>query len=251
MLPPQMEAAYGHEELERRLLEHRRVEDIRPDLEPCWLWSGSHDSGGYGRITLAKVSPGRFSVHRVAAALWLPEFELSSNLIILHECDTPSCFNPAHLRPGTSRDNTLDALAKGRLTRPPVLHGEANGNAKTTTFCVAMMRKQYADGAATQAELAQRFRISVEQVARIVRGEDWKLAPGPITRSGRVGGFNRMAKLTDADVIEMRYLADLGLEVRELQDRFKVCDTTVRRILAGRAWRHLPMHPLQDLQQVA
>jgi hypothetical protein len=33
---------------------------------------------------------------------------------IRHDCDNPPCVNPAHLRAGSAKDNTADALARGR-----------------------------------------------------------------------------------------------------------------------------------------
>jgi len=41
-------------------------------------------------------------------------FDLESDLCVLHRCDNPPCFNPAHLFIGTKADNTADMMRKGR-----------------------------------------------------------------------------------------------------------------------------------------
>jgi len=52
--------------------------------------------------------------------------------------------------------------------------GENNKQAKLTVDDVRQIRKEYAKGLCSQQELANRFRISREQVGRIVRRIDWK-----------------------------------------------------------------------------
>lgn len=42
---------------------------------------------------------------------WLPE-------VVLHRCDNPPCYNPAHLLPGTQADNMRDMARKGRGRKP-------------------------------------------------------------------------------------------------------------------------------------
>jgi hypothetical protein len=76
----------------------------------CWEWVGKARSneGGYGSIRYL----GRQWV--ISRLVWTlvagtpPDF-------VLHRCDNPPCFNPAHLFLGTHTDNMQDASRKGRL----------------------------------------------------------------------------------------------------------------------------------------
>lgn len=50
--------------------------------------------------------------HRFAYELW--KGGIPKGLYILHNCDTPPCVNPDHLRPGTTQDNVDDKMERGR-----------------------------------------------------------------------------------------------------------------------------------------
>lgn len=39
--------------------------------------------------------------------------------VVCHSCDVRCCVNPEHLSNGSYRENTLDAIAKGRAKNPP------------------------------------------------------------------------------------------------------------------------------------
>jgi hypothetical protein len=77
----------------------------------CWEWTGGLSKSGYGKVKWRLY--GDLRVHRVAAMLWL-RFPLTDTRCICHHCDNRKCFNPEHLFVGTSRDNQLDCVAKGR-----------------------------------------------------------------------------------------------------------------------------------------
>ncbi|KPC66443.1 hypothetical protein ADL27_59345 [Streptomyces sp. NRRL F-6602] len=71
--------------------------DERPDLGPCWMWTGS-TNGRYGRI-------GKQYAHRLAyesAKGPIPE-----GLQIDHLCRNTLCVNPEHLEAVTGRVNLL------------------------------------------------------------------------------------------------------------------------------------------------
>ncbi|HKO91107.1 MAG TPA: HNH endonuclease [Polyangiaceae bacterium] len=80
----------------------------------CWHWRGKPDAYGNFR--------GR-PAHCVS---WeLHQGPIPEGLLILHGCDVAGasdraaygCVNPAHLRPGTTRENTAD-LARAKSKRP-------------------------------------------------------------------------------------------------------------------------------------
>jgi hypothetical protein len=77
----------------------------------CIEWTGSVDKDGYGRTA---VKARKVYVHRLA---WeLANGPIPDGLLVCHRCDNPTCINVAHLFLGTPRDNTRDAMQKGRFT---------------------------------------------------------------------------------------------------------------------------------------
>lgn len=82
----------------------------------CWEWEGSRNKQGYGRLKLA----GKYRrVHRVMADL---VGLTGTGPQVLHTCDNPPCFNPAHLFRGTQQENAVDEVSKGRHPKTKVTH---------------------------------------------------------------------------------------------------------------------------------
>lgn len=131
----------------------------------CWEWKGNRRNGGYGEVATGQ---GAAVASRAAYEAWVGPIPDGQH--ICHTCDNPPCINPAHLFPGTRRDNMQDATTKGRLS-----NGEASHYAKLTEQQVADIRLTYAAGGVTQREVARMFGTSQANVSLIVRSRTWKL----------------------------------------------------------------------------
>lgn len=91
------------------LLTRRHTAQLPGVVGECWEFTGARYESGHGHVR----KDGRdVRVHRLMADLVdLP----GAGPVVRHTCDNPPCFNPPHLVRGTKRDNTQDALVRGRL----------------------------------------------------------------------------------------------------------------------------------------
>lgn len=104
-------------EVRRRILSRITIED-HGYTSPCWVSNRSRCRGGYTIFTNAGGR--RTQTHRAAYAAFVGP--IPNGMYILHACDNPPCCNPAHLRPGTPKDNTADAMDRKRLWVSRVTH---------------------------------------------------------------------------------------------------------------------------------
>ena len=78
----------------------------------CWLWLGSKDENGYGRLATQQGKSG-IKAHRLSYEL--RNGAIPKGMFVCHKCDNPSCVNPSHLFIGTQKDNMQDCSMKNRI----------------------------------------------------------------------------------------------------------------------------------------
>jgi len=106
-----------------RPIEERFFEKISPEPNSgCWLWTATGTKQGYGLFCIKHTS---VLAHRVSYELH--HGKIPDGLMVLHNCDNPSCVNPDHLRVGTNADNMRDKRERNRssrLTRDKIPHAK-------------------------------------------------------------------------------------------------------------------------------
>ena len=96
---------------EQRLWKHLKLSD------DCWIWTGSVDGMGYGRIGTELLGYCRMRLegaHRVSYR-WLFG-PIPKDLDLDHVCEVKRCVNPFHLEPVTHSENML-RYYRGRIRK--------------------------------------------------------------------------------------------------------------------------------------
>lgn len=89
------------DQLETNKVPARWAHRIAVDASGCWLWTGSIDATGYGKVQEKPYKSHK--AHRVvyeASGRRIPE-----GLVLDHLCRVRKCVNPNHLEPVTDEEN--------------------------------------------------------------------------------------------------------------------------------------------------
>jgi HNH endonuclease len=131
----------------------------------CWFWRGRVRPDGYG--TTRDEDLKHVPAHR--AAWILTNGPIPDGLCVCHTCDVRHCVNPRHLFLGTVRDNKFDEMRKGSHG-----YGAKHPIAKLTDSDVRRIRRNYWVFDTPIRELADHYRVTYQNIRRIVRRETWR-----------------------------------------------------------------------------
>lgn len=134
----------------------------------CWEFLGPRNAKGYGRL---RFQGKKVLVHRKMYELFSGR-EIPEYLITLHSCDNPPCINPDHLRPGTHRENTLEAELRGRSRHPL---GAENGKSVLNRVSALSMIEDFSTGSFTRRELSAKYGVSTSTVDNVLAQRHWSL----------------------------------------------------------------------------
>ncbi len=129
----------------------------------CWVWKTATDYDGYGMFWWKNR---QVRAHRFVASFILG-WDIDG-LEVCHKCDNASCVNPEHLFVGTTLDNKLDSMSKGRHVRGVRCH-----TAKLTEDDVRKIRV-LASQKVRRLDIARLFGVTVSSVTFVLTRRTWK-----------------------------------------------------------------------------
>ena len=184
---------------EARFLE--KIERRGPD--ECWPWAAkARHRFGYGVFAVKRGDRWKqYTASRAMCALAHGE-PPSPKAHALHSCDNPICCNPAHLRWGTPKENTADAVDRGRQSMPPrnaayrrrdtQPKGAQVWNQTLTEEKVRAIWRMHLAGEMNVSQIAAAVDAKPHTVADVVRGRNWRHLDGaPSVEALRAGGVRR------------------------------------------------------------
>lgn len=167
--------------------------NLTSDDKMCWEWLAAIDVSGYGTFAIQHNRKREsHKAHRVS--FFLKYGQIKKGYLICHSCDNRKCVNPDHLFEGTTRDNCLDMISKGRdkhdtgdshwsrKNPAKVRRGEDNNKSKLKTETVLNIRlkgNQMLQDANFRKLviynlLSIEFFISETVIRRILKRQIWK-----------------------------------------------------------------------------
>ena len=142
----------------------------------CWIWTGTiqdkiKKGHQHGCIWYNKKY---VQVHRIMYHNYIEDvpYYQSNGIIVLHNCDNDGkCINPWHLRLGSKKENTHDALKMNTLNlfKPD----EKNPMSKLSNLQINEI-KSLKDSGISQKEIASKYDISQSQVSRYFNNKSRK-----------------------------------------------------------------------------
>jgi len=139
--------------------------NIKIDVNNCWIWQGAKHKQGYGNISY-RGKP--LLIHRVSWVVY--KGKISEGIKVCHICDVTSCCNPDHLFLGTQKDNMKDAVKKGKFENRNVVKVRNKLN-----FEQVKEIKKLSKQGMKRKDLQVKYEVGRTCIAKILTGRSWNV----------------------------------------------------------------------------
>jgi hypothetical protein len=199
----------------------------------CLEWQGKVHHSGYGQVFVDRKL---WWAHRYS---WtLKNGYIPNGLLVCHKCDNKVCVDVEHLFLGTHQDNVQDMLSKNRHN--PV-KGESMSGAKLTDEIVKSCRKEHFKDLSSINSLSKKYNVSHATMLKAVYCETWSHIKtewdGLPRQLEHKRNRNCNAKLSDAQINEIRSKYTSNDNFTHIARIYNVTDVTIRNILLVKTWK--------------
>ena len=187
---------------------------------------------GYPQVQISQDGAQRFFyVHRLVAEAFLEPVPGADT--INHKNGVKADNRVSNLEMLSIADNVRHSVRTGLRVSPA---GEDHYRAILTNDEVLDMRRRAPD--TKYVDLAAEYGISVSLATSIITGKRWSRLPGALAPIDMRGETNRMSKLTNTAVLDIR--ARAGTTTRKaLAAEYGVSSSLISFVVNGKTWRHL------------
>jgi DNA-binding XRE family transcriptional regulator len=213
--------------------------------DKCLEWGGAKDKKGYGIVNWNGKNK---RTHRLSYELNFGE--IPKGYLICHSCDNPSCINPKHLWVGTSKENTLDMMKKGRGNfKKGIKFKDApyRPHSKLDESKVKDIRERIKMGE-TMVSLAFEYNVSDRTINNINSGKLWKNIDSEKEKLARAEAVKRTrsrcasknhSKLNEFQIKEIKNRILKGESQRKIAADYNVSQNTIFDIKHCKRWKEI------------
>jgi hypothetical protein len=90
----------------------RILERVLVDNNGCWIWQGTTDGRGYGRLSVGWDGKRAIKERTHRIMYMAVHGPIPDGMVVRHKCDVKRCCNPFHLELGTQQQNVQDYFAR-------------------------------------------------------------------------------------------------------------------------------------------